>query len=148
LTATTKNAKTVKKLLTLLVALTCCSTAFAESQLYVCELPAEDGKEGCGPNNTHSTYSFLVDTRDFDDRFPYYVFQGGKGCDISKKAKFRFLYDVSPETITFKQIKHPTLPRDKWWTTITVDRQSLRGSLNEMNQSSSELTCRIEKVNK
>ena len=137
----------MKKLLTLLAALTCCSTAFAESQLYVCELPAEDGKEGCGPNNLYGTYSMLVDTRDFDKKYAYYVWQGGKGCDISKRAKLRFLYEVTPETLTFRQIKHPTLPRDRWWTTITVDRQSLKGSLNEWDQRFWELTCRIEKVN-
>ena len=135
----------MKKLITLLVALTCCTTAFAESQRYVCERPTWDGKEGCGPNNTYATYSFLVDTRDFDDEKPEYVFQGGKGCDFSKKAKYRYLYVVSPETITFKLAELPMAPRDKLWTTITVDRQSMKATMANVNHSP-ELTCRIEEV--
>lgn len=135
----------MKKLITLLVALTCCSTAFAESQLFVCERPAWDGKKGCGPNNTYETYSFLVDTRDFDSQKPEYVFQGGEGCDISKKAKYRYLYAVDPDTITFKFAKLPLAPRDKMWTSVTVDRQSMKATLAKVNHGS-DLNCRIEKV--
>jgi hypothetical protein len=135
----------MKKLLTLIAALAFCSSAFAESLLYVCERPAWDGKDGCGPNNTYATYTMRVDTRDFDDEEPVYVFQGGKGCDVSKKTSYRYHFIVKPETLTFKFAQLPKAPRDKLWTAIKLDRETMKAELAKVDHSS-ELTCRVEKV--
>ena len=132
------------RIFTLLVALLFCAPLFAGPQLFVCERPAWDGKKGCGSNNTYATYTFLVETGDFDKEKPEYVFQGGKGCDVSKKVKYRYLYAVSDDTITFKFAELPKAPRDKLWTTITIDRQTLKGVLNDAEHSP-ELSCRVEK---
>jgi hypothetical protein len=121
------------------------ASTFAESLLYVCERPAWDGKTGCGPNNTHSTHTFLVDTDDFDDQKPTYVYQGGKGCDVSKKSKFRYQYAVTPEEIIFKYARAPYAPREKLWATFTLDRESMTATLSKTDHAS-ELTCRVEKV--
>ena len=133
----------MKRFLTLFIALIVCSPAWADPQLYVCERPAWDGKDGCGPNNTYETYTFEVETGDFDDEKPEYVFQGGKGCDISKKTRYRYRYVVTPESITFKFAELPMAPRDKLWTTVTVDRQTMKGMLANVKHSP-ELSCRIE----
>lgn len=133
----------MKRLSALLITLIACSPALAAPQLYLCERPAWDGKEGCGPNNTHSTFSFLVETNDFDNEKPEYVFQGGKGCDASKKVKYRYRYAVSEDTITFKFAELPKAPRDKLWTTIAIDRETMKGILNNVEHSP-DLTCRIE----
>ncbi len=135
----------MKKLLTLTATLVFCTSAFAESLLYVCERPAWEGKDGCGPNNTYATYTMRVDTRDFDDEEPVYVFQAGKGCDVSKKTKYRHLYEVTPEAITFNFAELPKAPRDKLWTTITVDRETMKGVLANAKHSP-ELACRVEEV--
>ena len=135
----------MKRLSALLITLIACSPALAAPQLYVCERPAWDGKEGCGTNNTYATYTFRVDTRDFDAEKPEYVFQGGKGCDVSNKTKYRYLYQVTPETIAFKVAGLPLLPRDKMWTTIALDRETLKAVMYEVDHSP-ELTCRIEEV--
>ena len=133
----------MKRLSALLIALIACSPALAAPQLFVCERPAWDGKEGCGPNNTYATYTFLVETNDFDDEKPEYVFQGGKGCDASKKVKYEYRYAVSEDTITFKFAELPKAPRDKLWTTVEINRETMKGVLNNAEHSP-DLSCRIE----
>jgi hypothetical protein len=135
---------TMNRILTLIAALLICSPALAEPQLFICERPAWEGKEGCGPNNTYATYTFRVETSDFDKEKPEYVFQGGKGCDTSKKVKYRYLYAVTEDTISFKFAELPKAPRDKLWTKIDVDRKTMEGTLNNAEHSP-ELSCRIEK---
>jgi hypothetical protein len=133
----------MKRLNALLITLIACSPALAAPQLYVCERPAWDGKEGCGPNNTYATYTFLVETNDFDKEKPEYVFQGGKGCDVSKKVKYRYHYVVSEDSMTFKFAELPKAPRDKLWTTIKLDRNTMKAVLNDTDNSP-ELSCRLE----
>ncbi|MEE4294855.1 MAG: hypothetical protein V2I79_12915 [Xanthomonadales bacterium] len=128
-----------------LITLLFSASTLAESVLYVCERPAWDGKTGCGPNNTYSTHTFLVDTDDFDDEKPIYVYQGGKGCDVSKKSRFRHHYAVTPENFVFKYARAPRAPRDKLWATFTLDRESMTATLSKTKHAS-ELTCRVEKV--
>ena len=128
-----------------LMTLALSTTAFAEPVLYVCERPAWDGTDGCGPNNTYATYTMLVDTRDFDDEKPEYVMQAGKGCDVSKKTKYRYHYIVEPETLTFRFAQLPMAPRDKMWTGITLERETLKAELAGVDHSS-ELACKVEKV--
>ncbi len=134
----------MNRILTLIATVLICSPALAETQLFICERPAWEGKEGCGPNNTYATYTFQVETSDFDKERPEYTFQGGKGCDVSKKVKYRYLYAVDGETIVFKFAELPKAPRDKLWTTIEVDRESMKGILNNAEHSP-ELSCRVEK---
>ena len=134
----------MNRILTLIAALLICSPALAEPQLFICERPAWEGKEGCGPNNTYATYTFRVETSDFDKEKPEYVFQSGKGCDVSKKLKHRYLYAVTEDTISFRFAELPMAPRDKLWTKIDVDRKTMKGILNNAEHSP-ELSCRIEK---
>ena len=120
-------------------------SAFAEPLLYVCERPAWGGKTGCGPNDTYDTHTFLVDTLDFDSEDPTYVYQGGVGCDVSNKAKYRHQYVVTPETIEFHYARLPDAPRDKLWASITVDRETMKGVMSRTN-APNDLNCRVEKV--
>lgn len=141
----------------LIATLIVCAPAFAEMQLFTCERPAWDGKDGCGPNNTYSTHTFLVNTRDFHDHAfeadasdhmdeqPEYVYQGGKGCDVSLKAKYDYHYMVTPETITFVFAMLPKAPRDKLWTRVTLDRGTMTAVMSEVDHSA-ELTCKVETV--
>ena len=129
----------------LLITLLFSASVFAESVLYVCERPAWDGKTGCGPNNTYSTHTFLVDTDDFDSEDPIYVYQGGKGCDVSMKSRFRHQYTVTPDEIVFKYARAPRNPRNKLWATFTLNRETMKATLSKTDHAS-ELTCRVEQV--
>lgn len=133
----------MNRILTLIAALLICSPVLAEPQLFVCERPAWDGKKGCGPNNTYATYTFLVESTDFDKDKPEYVFQSGKGCDVSKKTKYRYLYVVTEDRMVFKFAELPKAPRDKLWTTITLDRETMKATLKDVEHSP-ELSCRME----
>lgn len=131
------------KYLVTLATLALCTSALAESQLYVCERPAWNGHEGCGPNNTYETHTFRVETGDFDDEKPEYIYQGGKGCDVSRKSTYRYRYRVDEDEIVFSFALLPHNPRNKFWTTITVDRSDLSAVMSGVDESPN-LQCRIE----
>ena len=119
-----------------------CSPIFAEQILYICERPAWDGKEGCGPNNTYYTYNLLVDTADFDKKKPEYIFQKSKGCDASKASKFDYPYRVTEEDITFA-FRHGAsgVSHGRPMPTIKMDRETLKAVMSG-TQNSPDLTCR------
>ena len=131
------------KTLVTIATLVFCTSALAESVLYVCERPAWGDHEGCGPNNTYSTHTFKVDTKDFGDDKPIYVYQGGKGCDVSRKEKLRYRYRVDEGEIVFSFALLPHNPRNKLWTTITVDRDDLSAVMSGVDDSP-RLQCRTE----
>lgn len=93
-----------------LLALVTSATVFAEPIIYICERPAWEGKEGCGPNNTYYTYGFFVDTDNFDHntdkdsfryRRPEYVFAGRKGCDLNGARGLEGQFTVTDDGINF-----------------------------------------------
>lgn len=115
-----------------------CSSAFADPIVYICERPAWEGVEGCGPDSTYSTYKLSVETDDFGKRKPIYGFQVAKGCDASKGARVRRNYEVNEESITFKYYLSPQKP-----ATIKLDRESMKAVLSRVTKSP-ELSCRME----
>ena len=120
------------------------SVAFAEPVLYVCERPAWEGKEGCGPNNTYYTYNLFVETDDFDTKNPIYDFQMGKGCDASKANMWNYHYKVTDEELKFLFNLVPVgAVKAQLLSTITIDRKSLKAVMSNVSHSS-ELTCRQE----
>ena len=120
------------------------SVAFAEPVLYVCERPAWEGKEGCGPNNTYYTYNLFVETDDFDKKNPIYDFQMGKGCDASKEAMWNYHYKVTDEELKFLFNLVPVgAVKAQLLSTITIDRKSLKAVMSNVSHSR-ELTCRQE----
>jgi hypothetical protein len=122
-----------------------CSAAFAEPVLYVCERPAWEGKEGCGPNNIYYTYNLFVDTDDFHKDKPEYDFQMSKSCDASKAQMWTYTYKVSEETIVFWFNQVPAgRVHSQLLSTIKLDRESLKAVLSKVEHSA-ELTCRKEK---
>ena len=137
----------MERLLTLLAALFVCSPALAASffQLYTCERPAWNGKEGCGDNNTYSTHTFLVDKRNLRDEQPKYVYQGGKGCDVSKKPKYTYHLMKDAESITFIYAELPKAPRNKLWTRVVIDLNTMNAVMQGVDDSPN-LTCRVEDV--
>ena len=134
----------MSRLLTLVSVLLISSTAFAEQLLYVCERPVWDGTEGCGPNNTHSTYSFQVETRDYRDENPEYILRAGKGCEVSNKQPHSYVYHVEPEALKFEFANLPNAPRNKLWRSITIDLNTMKGHLSDVDHGS-ELVCRLER---
>ena len=131
------------KFLVSLATVVFCTSALAESELYVCERPTWGGHDGCGPNDTYSTHTFKVDTKDFDDEKPEYIYQGGKGCDVSRKSTYRYRYRVEDDEIIFSFARLPHNPRNKLWTTMTVDRGDLTAVMSGVDDSPN-LQCRIE----
>jgi hypothetical protein len=127
-----------------------CSTAFAEPVLFVCERPAWEGKEGCGPNNTYYTYNLFVETNDFDkefplDRHPVYDFQMSKSCDASKATMWSYNYKVTDETIEFMLNLVPNgAVKARFLSTITLNRETMKAVMTKVKHST-ELTCRKEK---
>ena len=83
------------------LALFFCTAAFAKPVLYVCERPAWDGVEGCGPNNTYYTYNLFLDTDDFDKRKPVYDLQMSKSCDASDADMWNYNYKIDEQAIYF-----------------------------------------------
>lgn len=128
----------------LLMTLALSSTAFAEPVLYVCERPAWEGKEGCGPNNTYYTYNLLVETRNFDDKNPMYTFQMRKGCDASKGRKHRYRYAVNDDAFLFWFKPNPN-SHASVMPTIKLDRQSMKAVMSNVDDSP-ELSCRVEEA--
>ena len=125
-----------------LTTLVLCSTAFAEPLLYVCERPAWEGKEGCGPNNTYYTYNLQVETLEFDDRDPLYTFQMRKGCDASKGRKQRYHYKANGDAILFWFKQNPNASTTVM-PTIKLDRNTMKAVMSGV-RNSPELSCRIE----
>ena len=126
------------KLHLVLLTLIFCSSAFAEQIVLVCERPAWDDKEGCGPNNTYETYRLSVETDDFNKKGgATYGLQIAKGCDASKATKVRNKYTVTEDTVKFN-IESP-------YNIIAVDRESLNGTLRSGRTTRSpNLTCDVE----
>lgn len=139
------------RILILLASLLACATTFAEyrllpeARLYVCERPAWDGKEGCGPNNTYSTHNFLIGQGFVDDEKLEYEYQGGKGCDISKKVKYDYRYEETEDTITFVFAELPKSPRNRLWKTVEIDKKTMKGTLSDVDHGA-ELNCRVEQA--
>lgn len=120
------------------------SAAFAEPVLYVCERPAWQGKEGCGPNNTYYTYNLFVETNDFSKTHPVYDFQMSKSCDASNATMWSYNYIVDDETIEFffNQVPYGRV-KAQFLSTIKLDRESMKAFLSNVPQGN-ELTCRQE----
>lgn len=125
------------KLHVLFLTLIFCSSAFAEQIVLICERPAWEGEEGCGPNNTYETYRFFVDTDDFDKKGGASCgYQRVKGCDLSKAPKqVRSKYAVSEDAFLFHD--RSISP----WRTIRVDRESLEAVLSVEATRSPNLKC-------
>ncbi len=135
----------MSKIATLVLTFVFCSTAFAESVLYVCERPAWDGQEGCGPNNTYATYSMLVETEEFGNKHSKYDFRMRKGCDASKGRKYKYDYDYNDKTIVFAFNAKPAasaMGRAKM-STIKLDLDSMEAALSGV-EDSPVLSCRTE----
>ena len=84
--------------------------ASAETIVYVCERPAWEGVEGCGPNNTYLTYGFWVDTENFDTaadkekflyREPKYVYTQFQGCEVEKVYEKQGQFTTTDVGFTF-----------------------------------------------
>jgi len=122
-----------------------CSTAFAEPVLFVCERPAWEGVEGCGPNNTYYTYNLFVETDDFDKEYPIYDFQMSKSCDASKATMWNYNYRVTDEIIEFMFNQVPSgAVKAQFLSTITLNRETLKAVMTKVKHGT-ELTCRKEK---
>ncbi|MDH4020485.1 MAG: hypothetical protein OEU84_12880 [Xanthomonadales bacterium] len=121
-----------------------CSAAFAEPVLYVCERPAWEGVESCGPNNTYMTYSMFVDTDDFDKRKPVYDLKMHKGCDLSEADMWNYNYKVNEKTISFLVDPAPRIAVNyQMLSTIILDRETLKAVMTNV-EFGKELTCREE----
>jgi len=131
------------RILVIFLTLAFCSTAMADPLTYICERPAWDGKEGCGPNNTYYTYRLQLDTKDFDNKDPRYVFQMKKGCDASKGSKKRYHYVVSDETLAFKFKRIAHTSSNTSMSVIYLDRETLKAKMSNV-EDSPNLTCRLE----
>lgn len=121
-----------------------CSAAFAEPVLYVCERPAWEGVESCGPNNTYFTYNLFLDTDDFDKSKPVYDLQMNKGCDASDAKMWNYNYTVDEKTINFLVDPAPsTAVNYQMLATLTLDRETLKAIMTNV-EFGRELTCREE----
>ena len=121
------------------------SAAFAEPITYVCERPAWDGKEGCGPNDTYETYSMLVESGDFGDKQAKYSFRKSKGCDKDKGGKYKYGYKVNNGTIVFAFYPKPSsaaMGQGKM-STIKLDLDTMTAVMSNVKDSP-VLSCRIE----
>jgi hypothetical protein len=107
--------------------------ALAEPIVFVCERPVWGDKQGCGPNNTHSTYAFHVETNDFRLKRPHYTLQARSGCEIKKAARIRFNYQVSGDEILFQYIQ----PIGQWgrFYTVRLNQNSLIAELGGVRES-------------
>ena len=116
-----------------------CSSAFAEQIVLVCERPAWDDKESCGPNNTYETYRLSFETDDFDKiGGATYGFQRAKGCDASKATKVRNKFTVTEDTVQFQIVDKTPIGL------ISVDRETLNGTLSGRTTRNPDLTCNVE----
>ncbi len=99
------------------------TVAFSDPIVFICERPAWGDKSGCGPNNTHSTYAFHVETNDFRLKNPDYTFQLRHGCEVEKARRIRFHYRVIDNEIHFRYQR--PLGNTAGWSTIRLDRDTL-----------------------
>ena len=130
----------MSKLHMILFTLFFCSSALAEQIGLVCEVPAEEGDEGCGPNNTSLTYRFSIETDDLDDKGgSTYGYQVADGCDASKARKMRYKLTANEDSVSFQ--------RDYGQNRIIVDRESLTAVISSRSSSSPEFACRQEEGN-
>jgi len=141
----TNWSEEMSRIATLVLTLVFCSTAFAESVLYVCERPAWDGMEGCGPNNTYETYSMSVDTGDFGNKHSKYNFRMSKGCDAKKGRRYKYDYNANDETIVFSFNAKPSSSSFGYgkMSTIKLDLDSMKAVMSGV-EDSPVLSCRIE----
>jgi hypothetical protein len=128
------------------LALVFSSAAFAKPVLYVCERPAWDGKEGCGPDNTYYTYNLFLDTDDFDKDLPVYDFQMKKGCDASEATMWTYQYKAYDDNLEFwfNRVPHGK-NSSQLISTIKLDLKTMKAHLSKV-ENSTELTCREEKA--
>jgi len=120
-----------------------CSIAFADPVLYVCERPAWDGEDGCGPNNTYATYKLLVNTNDFNKKYSKYTFRGSKGCNANRGHRYKYAYRANGHTIKFGFDPSPGSTGSVQMSTITLDLDSMKAVMSGVNESP-ELVCRVE----
>ena len=126
------------------LALFFCSAAFAKPVLYVCERPAWEGVESCGPNNTYFTYNLFLDTDDFDKKKPVYDLKMKKGCDASGADMWNYNYTVDEKTISFLVDPSPMIAVNySMLSTIKLDRETLKAVMTNV-EFGKELTCREE----
>ncbi|MCW8925101.1 MAG: hypothetical protein OQJ84_02505 [Xanthomonadales bacterium] len=120
-----------------------CSIAFADPVLYVCERPAWDGVDGCGPHNTYATYKLLVNTNDFKKKHSEYTFRGSKGCNANRGHRYSYAYRANGDTIKFAFDPKPGSSNSVQMSTITLDLDSMKAVMSGVKESP-ELTCRVE----
>lgn len=135
----------MSKIATLVLTSVFCTTAFAESIVYVCERPAWDGQEGCGPNNTYATYSMTVDAGDFGNKHAKYNFRMSKGCDASKGRRYKYDYNATDKTIVFSFSAKPSSSSFGYakLSTIKLDLDSMQAVMSGV-EDSPVLSCRVE----
>ena len=126
----------MRKLHVFILTLIFCSSTFAEQIVLVCERPAWDGEESCGPNNTYETYRLSIETDDFDRKGgASYGFQKARGWDASKATKMRGRFTAAGGIVRF-QLDTP-------YKFIQVDRETLNGRLSGKG-ASRYLKCNVE----
>ena len=111
--------------------------------LYVCERPAWDGEEGCGPNNTYATYKLLVNTNDFGEKHAKYAFRGSKGCNADRGKRYKYAYKANGDTIKFAFNPRPGASGTLKMSTITLDLDSMKAKMSGV-KNGAELMCRVE----
>lgn len=135
----------MSRVLIAILTFTFCSVAFADPVLYVCERPAWDGVEGCGPNNTYATYKLLVETKDFEKKYSKYTFRGSKGCNADRGRRYKYDYRANGETIKFAFNPRPGSTNTTQMSTITLNLDSMRAVMSGVKESP-ELMCRVEET--
>lgn len=126
----------MRKVHVFILTLIFCSSTFAEQIVLVCERPAWNGKESCGPNNTYETYRLSLETDDFDKKGgATYGYQNAKDCDASKATKIRSKFTATKDIVRF-QLDTP-------YKFIEVNRELLNGRLSGRG-TSRNLTCDVE----
>ena len=133
----------MSRILTAIFTLMFCSIAFADPVLYVCERPAWDGEDGCGPNNTYATYKLLVETNDFNKKHSTYTFRGSKGCDADRGRRYKYAYKANGDTIKFAFNPRPGSSGTVKMSTITLDLDSMKAIMSGVKESP-ELMCWVE----
>lgn len=133
----------MSRILTAILTLTFCSIAFANPVTYVCERPAWDGEEGCGPNNTYATYKLAVETKDFNKKYSKYSFRGSKGCNANRGHRYQYAYRANGDTIKFAFDPSPGSTGTVQMSTITLDLDSMKAVMSGVKHSP-ELMCRVE----
>ena len=126
-----------------------CSTSFAEPVVYICERPAWEGVKGCGPNNTYYTYTFQVETDDFNgnakDRV--YAFDMKKGCEppTGKIGKaYNYTFQDEDNSIKFWTQLQPNFPATSFsFSRVHLDLEFMTAVMDGVIDSQN-LTCREE----